>query len=91
MKDYFYFPIREFTSSTEKAVRENVEALAQHTVLDGTVYPQATFGGPHLQPQKKLELVLKTLWPFRDITPVMGDNQDTQTTYSLFSQAHIVQ
>lgn len=30
MKNYFYFPIREFTSSTEKAVRE-INRLASDT------------------------------------------------------------
>jgi hypothetical protein len=35
--------------------------------------------------------VLKTLWPFRDITPVIYDNEDTQPTYSLVSRAHTVQ
>ena len=39
---------RFYLCPAEKALRENIEALAQHTVLDGTVYPQATFGGPQL-------------------------------------------
>jgi hypothetical protein len=46
---------------------------------------------PPIIHRKKLEFVLKTLWPFRDIPPVMQDNEDTQPTYSLVFRAHTVQ